>query len=159
MRAMAVTGYGEPLEAIEVPEPELRPGQALLEVLACGVCFSDVKTSRGRMPFSAGLELPHVPGHEIFGRVLRTDPPGLVENGMRAVVYHYWPCGRCSACRRGDETLCREMVGRAGFTHWGGFTQRIAVPIDRLVTIPEAIDPIHAAPLSCALGTAYRSVV
>jgi D-arabinose 1-dehydrogenase-like Zn-dependent alcohol dehydrogenase len=159
VRAMAVTGYGEPLEEIEVPEPELRPGHALLEVLACGVCFSDVKTSRGHMPFSADLGLPHVPGHEIFGRVLRTAPPGLVEKGMRAVVYHYWPCGRCSACRRGDETLCREMVGWAGFTHWGGFTERIAVPIDRLVPIPEVIDPIHAALMSCALGTAYRSVV
>jgi D-arabinose 1-dehydrogenase-like Zn-dependent alcohol dehydrogenase len=33
------------------------------------------------------------------------------------------------------------------------------VPIGRLVPIPESIDPIHAAPMSCALGTAYRSVV
>src|SRR5215204_5443720 len=102
MRAMAVTGYGEPLERIEVPEPELIPGYAILEVLACGVCFSDVKTSRGHMPYSANLPLPHVPGHEIFGRVLTADPPGLVPDGMRAVVYHYWPCGRCLACRRGD---------------------------------------------------------
>jgi D-arabinose 1-dehydrogenase-like Zn-dependent alcohol dehydrogenase len=159
MRAMAVTGYGEPLERIDVPEPELRAGHALLEVLTCGVCFSDVKTSRGLMPFSADLPLPHVPGHEIFGRVLATDPPGLVDEGRRAVVYHYWPCGRCSACRRGDETLCRQMMGWAGFTHWGGFTERMSVPIDRLVPIADAIDPIHAAPMSCALGTAYRSVV
>jgi D-arabinose 1-dehydrogenase-like Zn-dependent alcohol dehydrogenase len=159
MRAMAVTGYGDPLEEIDVPEPELRPGHALLEVLACGVCFSDVKTSRGHMPYSAELSLPHVPGHEILGRVLRTDPPGSVDEGSRAIVYHYWPCGRCSACRRGDETLCRRMVAWTGFTHWGGFTERIAVPVDRLVPIPVGIEPVHAAPMSCALGTAYRSVV
>lgn len=159
MRAMAVTGYEDPLEPIDVPEPQLSPGHALLEILACGVCFSDLKTSRGRMPFSDDLPLPHVPGHEIFGRVLGTDPPGLVDAGTRAVVYHYWPCGRCAPCRRGDETLCRKMVGWAGFTHWGGFTERMSVPVDRLVPIPAGIDAVHAAPMSCALGTAYRSVV
>ena len=159
MRAMAVTAYDEPLEPLEVPEPSLRPGTVLLEVLTCGVCFSDVKTSRGRMPFSDVLGFPHIPGHEIYGRVIASDPEGAVAKGTRAVVYHYWPCGACSACRRGDETLCRSMAGWAGFTHPGGFTERMAVPVDRLVPIPESIDPINAAPMSCALGTAYRSVV
>ena len=68
MRAMAVAAYGEPLDPIDVPEPELRNGYALLEVLACGVCSSDVKTSRGEMPSSADLTPPHVPRHEICGR-------------------------------------------------------------------------------------------
>jgi D-arabinose 1-dehydrogenase-like Zn-dependent alcohol dehydrogenase len=47
---MAVTDYAQPLVELDLPEPELKPGYALLEVLACGVCFSDVKTSRGKMP-------------------------------------------------------------------------------------------------------------
>jgi alcohol dehydrogenase, propanol-preferring len=51
------------------------------------------------------------------------------------------------------------MVAWTGFTHPGGFTERIAVSVDRLVPIPDGIDAIHAAPMSCALGTAYRSVV
>ncbi len=159
MRAMAVVDYAEPLTALDVPEPVLPPGHALLEVLACGVCFSDVKTSRGHMPYSDRLRLPHVPGHEIVGRVLAADPAGSVAEGSRAVVYHYWPCGRCRACRRGDEPLCAQMVAWTGFTHPGGFTERIVVPLDRLVAIPDAIDTVSAAPMSCALGTAYRSVV
>ncbi|HET9672057.1 MAG TPA: zinc-binding dehydrogenase [Actinomycetota bacterium] len=159
MRAMAVTAYGRPLEEIQLPDPQLRDGEALLRIETCGVCFSDVKTARGLMPYSAELALPHVPGHEIFGRVEVTQPPGLLEEGTGAVVYHYWPCGTCAACRRGDETLCSRMVGWIGFTHHGGFTERIAVPVDRLVPIPPSVDPIHAAPMSCALGTAYRSVV
>src|SRR5688572_1926472 len=121
MRAMAVTSYEEPLEPIDAPEPVLPDRHALIEILTCGVCFSDVKTSRGHMPFSEELVLPHIPGHEIFGRVLRTEPPGLVEEWQRAIVYHYWPCGRCRACRRGDETLCARLMGWAGFTHQGGF--------------------------------------
>lgn len=159
MRAMAVLNYNEPLEAIDVDEPVLREGEALLDIVTCGVCFSDVKTSRGLMPFSDRLELPHVPGHEIFGVVRRTEPRGLVADGTRAVVYHYRSCGRCAACRRGEETLCSAMVAWTGFTHPGGFTERIAVPVDRLLPIPDDIDAIHAAPMSCALGTAYRSVV
>lgn len=159
MRAMAVTEYGRPLEPVELPDPNLRPGEALVEILACGVCFSDVKTARGEMPFSVDLALPHVPGHEIVGRVLTTEPSGAIEEGTRVVVYHYWPCRTCAACRRGDETLCRRLTGWIGFTHRGGFTQRIAVPLDRLVPIPDGIDPIRAAPMTCALGSAYRSVV
>jgi D-arabinose 1-dehydrogenase-like Zn-dependent alcohol dehydrogenase len=159
VRAMAVTSYDRPLEPIEVAEPELRPGHAMLEILTSGVCFSDVKTSRGLMPFSDELALPHVPGHEIFGRVIGTDPPGAIAEGTFAVVYHYWSCGACPACRRGDETLCRRLTAWTGFTQPGGFTERIAVPLGRLVQIPGSIDPIHGASMSCALGTAYRSVV
>ena len=158
-RAMAVTAYGKPLEPLDAPEPELRPGYALLEVLACGVCFSDVKTARGKMPYSSALELPHIPGHEVCGRVVRTDPTGAIEPGTLVTVHHYWPCGRCARCQSGDEQLCMSLVAWMGFTDPGGFQERLAVPLDRLVRLPEGIDPISAAPMSCALGTAYRATV
>ena len=158
MRAMAVVAYDEPLQEIDMPEPELLPGYALLEVLTCGVCFSDVKTARGAMPYSDDLRLPHVPGHEIFGRV-RSNPPGLIEEGVHGTVYQYWPCGRCESCRRGDETLCEQLEAWIGFTHHGGFRERLAIRADRLIRIPAGIDPVLAAPMSCALGSAYRSVV
>jgi D-arabinose 1-dehydrogenase-like Zn-dependent alcohol dehydrogenase len=58
VRAMALTAYGKPLELIDVEEPMMMPGSALLEVLTCGVCFSDVKTARGKMPYSSQLPLP-----------------------------------------------------------------------------------------------------
>lgn len=159
MRAMAVTAYGEPLTPIDVPEPEVPTGYALLEVLACGVCFSDVKTARGLMPYSADLTLPHIPGHEVAGRVLGTNPRGLMPEGRLVTVFHYWPCGRCASCRRGDETLCTRLEAWMGFTDPGGFQERLAVPVDRLIEVPEPIDPVQAAPMSCALGTAYRAVV
>ena len=159
MRAMAVTRFGAPLEPVDVAEPSVPTGSALLEVIACGVCFSDVKVAGGQMPFSDGLRLPHVPGHEIVARVLGTNPHGLAEEGSVVSVHHTWPCGRCCPCHRGDEPLCRAPVAWMGFTHTGGFQERVVVPVDRLVTSPVGIDPVLAAPLSCAIGTAYRAVV
>ena len=156
---MVVQRYGEPLAAAEVPEPALQPGTARLEILTCGVCFSDVKTARGKMPFSDGLPLPHVCGHEICARVLETDPAGALEPGTRVVVYHVWPCRRCDRCRAGDEQLCRQPEAWAGFSHPGGFQQQLVAPLDRLTPVPDGIDAVHAAPLTCALGTAYRAVL
>jgi D-arabinose 1-dehydrogenase-like Zn-dependent alcohol dehydrogenase len=159
MRAMAITEYGAPLERIEVPEPQLRSGHALIEVLTCGVCFSDVKTARGQMPFSNELKLPHLPGHEICGQVLDTDPSGALEPGTNVVVYHVWPCRVCSRCRAGEDNICANPQAWAGFTHPGGFQDRLLVPLDRVVAVPDSIDPVHAAPMTCALGTAYRATV
>jgi alcohol dehydrogenase len=154
---MAVRDYAGPLASIELPEPELRPGHALLDVLTCGVCFSDLKTARGRMPYSDRLALPHVPGHEICARVLRSDPP-VLDPGTVVVAYHLWPCRRCGRCRAGQEQLCQEPRGWTGFVTPGGFQRRMVAPIDRLVAVPDEIDPVHAAPLTCAVGTAYRAV-
>jgi len=154
-----VTAYGEPLEAAEVEPPALRPGCARLEILTCGVCFSDVKTARGRMPYSDALPLPHVCGHEICARVAETDPACALEPGTVVVVYHVWPCGRCGSCRAGAEQLCRSPEAWTGFTHPGGFQEQLVVPLDRLTVVPEGIDPVHAAPLTCALGTAYRAAI
>lgn len=159
MRGIVVTEYGAQLESRELADPQLLPGHALIEVLACGVCYSDVKIARGRMPFSADLPLPHVPGHEICGRVLATDPPGTIEPGTRVVVYNVWPCGRCDRCLAGDEQICRDPQARAGFTDPGGFRERMTVPVERLLKVPDGIDSAHAAPMTCALGTAYRAVV
>ena len=159
MRSMVVTAYGEPLEPRDAPAPELAPGHALLEVVTCGVCFSDVKIARGKMPFSAALALPHVPGHEICARVLDTDPPGALEAGTLVVVHNVWPCRRCDRCRAGEENICRRPEVRAGFTEPGGFQEQLVAPLDRLTAVPAGIDAVHAAPLTCAVGTAYRSVL
>jgi D-arabinose 1-dehydrogenase-like Zn-dependent alcohol dehydrogenase len=64
----------------------------------------------------------------------------------------------CDRCRAGEENLCLAPATWMGFTHPGGLRQRMVVPLDRLTAVPEGIDPVHAAPLTCALGTAYRAV-
>jgi alcohol dehydrogenase len=159
MKSMVVVDYGAALQERQAPEPRLTPGHALLQVLTCGVCFSDVKIARGKMPFSDELSLPHVPGHEICARVIASDPAGAIEPGTRVVVYNVWPCRACDRCRAGEEQICRAPKARLGFTHPGGFQERIVAPLECLLVVPAEIDSIHAASLTCALGTAYRAVV
>ena len=156
---MAVTSYGAPLESLEVEEPVLFEGSAMLEVLTCGVCFSDVKTARGKMPYSRQLPLPHICGHEVCGRVLATNPPGAIEGGTVVVCYHVWPCRVCSRCRAGQDNLCLRPRAWLGFKTPGGFQERVVVPLDRLTEVPEGIDPVHAASMTCALGTGYRAAI
>lgn len=159
MRAMAVTDYTAPLQLIDLPDPEVQPGSVLIRVLACGVCYSDLKTARGHMAYSATLKLPHVPGHEISGEVVEAGPETGFQAGDRVVAYHYWPCGRCTYCRMGRENLCTALKGWTGFTSPGGFEEFLAVPADRLLRVPDGITPEQAAPATCATGTAYRAVV
>jgi alcohol dehydrogenase len=159
VKAMAVTAYGDPLEPVEVEEPQLAAGTALIEVLTCGVCFSDVKTARGKMPYSSDLKLPHVCGHEVCGRVLATDPPGIVDEGTVVVCYHVWPCRICARCRAGEDNLCLRPRAWMGFRSPGGFQERVVVPVDRLSVVPANVDAVHAASMTCALGTGYRAVI
>lgn len=159
MRAMAVTDYTAPLELIDLPIPEVKPGFVLVRILACGVCYSDYKTARGKMPYSATLKLPHVPGHEICGEVAEAGRKSGFRAGERVIVYNYWSCGKCAYCRMGLENLCEALAAWVGFTSPGGFEEFLAVPAERLLRLPEGILPEQAAPTSCALGTSYRAVV
>src|ERR687886_3026353 len=132
----------------------------LVRVRACGVCYSDYKTATGRMPFSAGLKLPHVPGHEIVGDVVETGGGvTTLRVGQRVVVYNYWACGSCRSCRAGEETVCLNLRGWVGFTSPGGFQEYLVVPEKYALPLPDSIADEQAAALSCATGTSYRAVI
>ena len=160
MRALAIVDYARPLEAVELDVPHPDAGMVLVRVRACGVCYSDYKTATGRMPFSAGLKLPHVPGHEIVGDVVETGGGvTTLRVGQRVVVYNYWACGSCRSCRAGEETVCTDLKGWVGFTSPGGFQEYLVVPQQYALAIPDSIPDIQAAALSCATGTSYRAIV
>jgi len=67
MRAMLFEAPGRPLVAVDLPQPEPADGQALLRVLACGVCRTDLHLLDGE------VDVPHPPrvlGHQIVGEVI-----------------------------------------------------------------------------------------
>ena len=65
-RAMVIEAYNEPLAEREIRIPELREGEALVRLLAAGVCGSDVHMWKGEDPRN---RLPMIPGHEGVGMI------------------------------------------------------------------------------------------
>jgi propanol-preferring alcohol dehydrogenase len=143
-------------EVVEVPPPEPGPGEAVLRVLAAGVCRTDLALLRSG---GNGLALPVTLGHEIVGEVISlgegVDGPAP---GTVVAVYELLGCGRCSTCARGEDNVCREVVpGAIGITRDGGMADRVVAPVRNLVSLGD-VDPVHAAPLTDAGMTALHAV-
>jgi propanol-preferring alcohol dehydrogenase len=157
MRAMLLERPGAPLRLATLPRPNPGPGQILLDVLACGVCRTDLHVADGELP---DPKLPLVLGHEIVGRVAGLGPG--VERfrvGDRVgVPWLGWTCGICVYCRSGRENLC----DRARFTGWqidGGYAEQTVADERYCFQLPPAYDDVHAAPLLCAGLIGWRALV
>jgi alcohol dehydrogenase, propanol-preferring len=137
-------------ELVDLPTPEPGPGEVLLRVLAAGVCRTDVDLLRSG---GGGLALPVTLGHEIVGEVVSGRDRGAV-----VAVYELLGCGRCAACDRGQDNVCRELVpGAVGITRDGGMADYVVAPARNLVMLGD-VDPVHAAPLTDAGMTALHAV-
>ena len=153
MRAMVLDAPGQPLHATELPEPEPGPGQVALEVLACGVCRTDLHIFDGEL---SEPKLPLVLGHQIVARVAgggeRFAP------GQRVgVPWLGWTDGDCRYCRSGRENLC----DRALFTGYdldGGYAEHAVADERYCLSLPESYEDLQVAPLLCAGLIGYRTL-
>jgi L-iditol 2-dehydrogenase len=140
----------------EAPEPEAGPGEVVCDVLACGVCGSDVTD------WYIASRLPAVLGHEVIGKV-RSVGAGVTAPtpGTRVAIHHHTPCGECRRCRRGHETLCDRF--RATRLDPGGFAERVRIMPDlvpELLELPNNLDALTATfiePLACVLRAQDRA--
>jgi len=158
VRAALFHDFGTPLRTESVADPACPPDGVLVEVDACGVCRSDWHGWRGADP---GLPLPHVPGHEFAGRVVEVGRDcHRFRAGDRVTAPFILGCGHCADCLSGEPTVCAQQA-IVGFTAWGAFAQRLAVPRAdyNLVAIPEGLDAVIVAGMGCRVTTAFRALV
>jgi D-arabinose 1-dehydrogenase-like Zn-dependent alcohol dehydrogenase len=154
-------------KAVEVPAPgsfrvverritEPASGQVRIRIEACGVCHSDSATVQGNFP---GLNLPRVPGHEVVGRIEKIGPNvSKWKLGQRVGVGFFGgEDGQCEPCRRGDFVNCLDPVV-TGITTDGGYAEVIIAEARALVSIPDELNPVEAAPLLCAGITTYNAL-
>ena len=156
MRAVQVPKAGAEFEVVErrVPRPEA--GEVRIKVEACGICHSDALTKDGRWP---GIRYPRVPGHEVAGMIDELGPGvSAWKPGQRVGVgWHGGHDNTCRECRRGDFRNCRNLR-IPGISYDGGYQEYMIAPVEALVSIPDSLKSVDAAPLLCAGVTTYNSL-
>lgn len=141
---------------VDTEKPKPGPEDVLVQVLAAGVCHSDLHLLD---EVKAGDRDPIIPGHEIAGRV--TEIGGdvyAIRQGDLVGVHFEQPCGRCRHCRRKRTNLCQEGTA-LGFGAPGGYAEFVVAKQFTVLPLPPDLDVSLAATLGCAGATAYEVVV
>lgn len=155
MRAVRFESDGS-VRVVQLPTPEPGPEDVLVQVLAAGVCRTDLHLLDD---VRAGTRKPLVPGHEIAGRVTKVGRDVyMVSPGELVVVHFEQPCGECRECRRKKTNLCRRGTS-LGFSAPGGYAEYVKARQTTVLALPPDFDPSNAAPLGCSGATAFRAVV
>jgi alcohol dehydrogenase, propanol-preferring len=157
LRAVALEQFRAPLRVRgDAPVPDPGPEEALVRVVAAGVCGTDVKLWRGDLQ---GTPLPLVLGHENAGVVVALGNGNGPPPGTRVVVFHHLHCGACRFCLAGSENLCERLRGRVGFDHDGGWADYLVVPVRNLLPIPDHVSEREACLVPDAVATVWRALL
>ena len=160
VKGVVAGGKGEPVGVTTVLVPDPGPGEALVQVQACGVCHTDLHYREGGI----GEDFPYLLGHEAAGVVEAVGPdvtglaPGdFVILNWRAV------CGQCRACLRGRPWYCfathnaTQKMTLADGTPLspalgiGAFADKTLVAAGQCTKVNPAIKPEVAGLLGCGV--------
>jgi len=156
MRAMLYDGTGPQLRAADIDDPIAGPGQLVVNVMACGVCRTDLHVVDGEL---AHPRRPVVPGHEVVGRVaaIGAGAEGFAVGDRVGVPWLGHTCGQCAYCATHRENLC-DSPGFTGYTLDGGYAERMVADSRFCLHLPSRYGDVDAAPLLCAGLIGYRTL-
>ena len=158
-RAWVLETPGEPLVLRERTLPAPGPGEAIVEVLACGLCHTDLgfadASVRTKQP------APIVLGHEVVGTVVAAGAGAEALQGVPVIVPAVLPCGECAYCAAGRGNACPHQK-MPGNDIDGGFATHMLVPAAPLVRVDDLGGDVDLRQLSVvadAVSTAYQAVL
>src|SRR5437667_5340277 len=153
-RAVQAVSPGN-LELSEKPLLDPPPGHVRIRVEACGVCHSDAGTVEAVFP----IQWPRVPGHEAVGRVdaLGEGVEGWGVDQRVGVGFLAGSCGHCVSCRGGDLVNCQNQA-YTGVQQDGGYAEVMIAKASGLMSVPDDLSSVNAAPLLCAGLTTFSAL-
>ena len=141
------------IEATELPNPVVAPGEVVVRVRACGVCGTDVHIFTGEL--KEDVKPPVVLGHEITGEIVAVgDGVTQWREGQIVAVDPVVSCGRCEYCQSGRPNLCTGPTV-IGYSRHGGYAEYVAVPASHVVALSPGVGPkagILVETLACVLN-------
>lgn len=140
MKACVLRAVGQ-LCYEEVPTPEPKRGEVLLQIKRCGICSSDID----RVFQTGTYHFPTIPGHEFSGQIVAlgedVDPS---YSGRRAAVFPLLPCFQCPSCKEEEYARC-DSYSYFGSRCDGAFAEYLAVPVWNLAVFPDSLSYDAAA--------------
>jgi NADPH:quinone reductase-like Zn-dependent oxidoreductase len=159
VKAILLHAHGglEALEYGEIPTPEPRPGEALVQLKAAALNALDLWVRKGWPGLK--LEYPHIPGADGAGEVAALGPgvSGWTV-GDRVVINSNLSCGECEFCLAGLDNRCRrwELLGE---TRRGTYAEYVRVPARNLYPMPDDYGYYSAAAAALVFHTAWHSLI
>ncbi len=162
-KAAVFMGANVPFEVREFEVTKTPAGYGRSELVASGICGTDVHFHKGKLAVGA----PTVIGHEFVGKLVDCDADEAAKYGLKVgdnvVADIAVPCGECLLCKSGDDANCVNMkVTNGGSIEeapylWGGYVEQNYTPLTNLVKIPEELDPAMVAVFACPGPTAIHA--
>ena len=154
-RAVQITSP-QKFELVDRPLLDPPAGHVRIAVDACGICHSDAVTVDSLLP---GITYPRVPGHEVVGKIdaVGDGVKGWAVGQRVGVGYLGGHCGVCPMCRRGDFVNCTNQQW-TGAHFDGGYAESMTAIPSGLVSIPDSLNAVDAAPLLCAGLTTFNAL-
>ncbi len=130
---------------------------ALLKVLGCGLCGSDIVKLTQHLS-KDGTVL----GHEIIGEIIDINSDTNFKTGDKIITSHHIPCGKCEYCKNGNVSMCRHF--KETNIKPGGFSELVYVSDEHLQNVayikPENLtndEAVFYEPLGCCIRAIKRA--
>jgi S-(hydroxymethyl)mycothiol dehydrogenase len=168
VRGVIARESGKPVELVDIVVPDPGPGEAVVDIQACGVCHTDLHYREGAI----GADFPYLLGHEAAGVVSAVGPDVTsVAPGDYVIVAWRAPCGTCRSCRRGRPWYCfasRNAAQPMTLTDGtplspalgiGAFADKTLVAAGQCVPVDRRAQPAAAGLVGCGIMAGFGAAV